>query len=300
MTNLENFYKQDTQKYEIAKNRDLMMWLNCSADNGYYCFVRVAELQDLINSIVNWYEMRFPENLYMDLDEIKHGRFKNIKDISEAMDVDQLLYRLSHNQFALMSCAYRSKGMDYRKVKNGKEMEWKLCISMKITKKSEDPEHAPFFTLLADPETGKIIPDPAIEEYIDSEENVDLESLLAIFQEKYADQLDFTELEKVLYDYSCDIELRHRLLELAALKMVYSRNTIPEYGYKRAKKFIEDFNEHFGLLLSTNEIDEIMASYHNEKTGDGKPTITAEAEVKEGKTRTFIRTFLGKIKKGDQ
>ena len=42
------------------------------------------------------------------------------------------------------------------------------------------------------------------------------------------------------------MELRHRILQLVALKLVYSKNTIPERGYERAKRFINEFNKKLG------------------------------------------------------
>ena len=54
------------------------------------------------------------------------------------------------------------------------------------------------------------------------------------------------------------MELRDRILQLVALKLLYSRNTIPERGYERSKKFINEFNKELNLTLSTEEIDEIM------------------------------------------
>ena len=54
------------------------------------------------------------------------------------------------------------------------------------------------------------------------------------------------------------MELRHRILQLVALKLLYSRNTIPERGYERAKRFINEFNKKLGLTLSAEQIDEII------------------------------------------
>lgn len=65
-------------------------------------------------------------------------------------------------------------------------------------------------------------------------------------------------MEKCIYDHNCDIELRERLLQLVALKLLYSKNTIPERGYERAKRFINEFNKKLGLTLSMKEIDEII------------------------------------------
>ena len=76
--------------------------------------------------------------------------------------------------------------------------------------------------------------------------------------QKYNDKLDFTELKKCVFNHNCDIELRNKILQLVALKLLYSKNTIPERGYERAKRFINEFNKKLGLSLSCNQIDEII------------------------------------------
>ena len=65
------------------------------------------------------------------------------------------------------------------------------------------------------------------------------------------------------------MELRHRILQLVALKLLYSRNTIPERGYERAKRFINEFNKELDVKLTTKQIDEIVnKDYSNVKKND--------------------------------
>ena len=75
--------------------------------------------------------------------------------------------------------------------------------------------------------------------------------------------LDYRELESVVKKHEFDVELWHRLLQLAAVKILYFGSK-PSLGYKRAKKFIEDMNQELGLSLSTDEIDEIYEEYQKE------------------------------------
>ena len=134
---------------------------------------------------------------------------------------------------------------------------------MSINRKNEEESDsllgkAQYFLLHADHMTGEVSNDYELEEYLDSEENLNLDELFSIFKEKYTDELDFTELKESVYDHNCDMELRHRILQLVALKLLYSRNTIPERGYERAKRFINEFSKKLGLELSTEQIDEII------------------------------------------
>lgn len=260
----ERFYEQDTKDYEIEKNKDFLTWLKTSIKDGYHCFIKTEELQELIDSIVNWYEIKYPERELEYFEGTRHMNFQDIRRISDAMDIRQLLFRLPHNQLCLMECGYRAKGWEQHSIyENGKEISWKAQIFMSINRKNEEESDsllgkAPYFLLRADHMTGEVSNDYELEEYLDSEENLNLDELLSIFKEKYTDELDFTELKESVYDHNCDIELRHRILQLVALKLLYSRNTIPERGYERSKRFINEFNKKLGLALSTEQIDEII------------------------------------------
>lgn len=261
---VERFYERDTKDYEIEKNKDFLTWLKISIKDGYHCFIKTEELQELIDNIVNWYEIKYPERELEHFEGTRYMKFQDIRRISDVMDIRQLLFRLTHNQLCLMECGYRAKGWGQNPIyENGKEVGWKVQIFMSINRKNEKEYNQwlgkePYFLIHADHMTGEVSKDYELEEYIGNEENISLDELLLIFNEKYNDELDFTELKESVYDHNCDMELRHRILQLVALKLLYSRNTIPERGYERAKRFISEFNKKLGLTLSTEEIDKII------------------------------------------
>lgn len=259
----ERFYEQDTKDYEIEKNRDFLTWLKASIKDGYHCFMKTEELQELIDNIVNWYEIKYPERELEYFEGTRYMNFQDIRRISDVMDIRQLLFRLPHNQLCLMECGYRAKGWGQHPIyENGKEVDWEVQIFMRIDRKKEESDpwlsKASYFLLHANHLTGEVSKDYDLEEYIDIDKNINLDELLSIFNEKYNDELDFTELKESVYDHNCDMELRHRILQLVALKLLYSRNTIPERGYERAKRFINEFSKKLGLTLSTKEIDEAI------------------------------------------
>lgn len=259
----ERFYRQDTKDYEIENNKLFLNWLKNSINDGYHCFIKTEELQELIDSIVNWYEIKYPERELEYFEGTRHMNFQDIRRMSSVMDIRQLLFRLPHNQLCLMECGYRAKGWGQHPIyENGKEIGWKALVFMRINRKNEEKCNSlwgkiPYFLLHADHMTGEVLNDYEIDEYLDGE-YLNLDELLSIFKEKYTDELDFTELKECVYDHNCDMELRHRILQLVALKLLYSRNTIPERGYERAKRFINEFNKKLGLTLSTKQIDEII------------------------------------------
>lgn len=268
----ERFYEQDTKDYEIEKNKDFLTWLKTSIKNGYHSFIKIEELQELIDNIVNWYEIKYPERELEYFEGTRHMNFQDIRRISNVMNIEQLLFRLPHNQLHLMESGYRAKGWGQRSIyENGKEVGWKVQIFMRINKKNEKEcnpwySEVSYFLLHADHMTGEVSRNYDLEDYIDNEENISLDELLSIFNKKYNDELDFTELKESVYDHNCDIELRHRVLQLVALKLLYSKNTIPERGYERAKRFIKEFNKKLSLTLSTEEIDE--AFYRDYTNGE--------------------------------
>ena len=262
---VQRFYEQDTKKYDISKNKELLSWLRDSIKNGYHSFTDIDSLQELMDSIVYWYEMKYPEREMEFYEGTVDIHFENMKVLSKVMDIRQLMYRLPHKQLCLMECYYRSNGGGIRDVYNdkGEVVGQKTILFMRIDRKGV--EYNPFsmcsklpdFLLHADTDSGKVDVDYNLKDYVDVD-NITLDELLVLFKEKYADELGFTKLEECIYDHNCDVELRRRILQLVALKLLYSNKTIPERGYERAKRFINEFNKKMGLNLSSKEIDEAI------------------------------------------
>lgn len=256
------FYEQDLKKYDLLRNKEFLTWFNNLIKNGYHCFISVEELQNFIDNIVSWYEIKYPEREMEFYEGTRYYNFENIIPLSKHMNIEQLLYRLPHKQFCLMECNYRSMGggITTRYNEDG-NITQQAVVFMNILKK--DIEFNPFSDELSDflihafSKDGKVLMDSNIKEYANFD-NITLDELLVLFKEKYADKLDFTKLEECIFDHNCDIELRNKILQLIALKLLYSPNTIPERGYERAKRFINEFNKKLALNISSKEIDEIF------------------------------------------
>ncbi len=287
----ERFYKQDEHLYELAKNKEFLGWLKDKIANGYHCFIEVDELQELINNITTWYEMKYPERELEYYEGVRYLNFEDIKRISNVMDMRQLLYRLPHKQLSLIECGFRACGWgQYPIYENGKEVGWKTEIFMRITRKDIDEDDIcnnklPYFLIHADPKTGIVDVNSDLEEYTDKKD-ISLDELLELFRENN-EALDCSELEECLYDRECDLTLRYRILQLIALSLLYSKNTIPERGYERAQRFINEFNKKMNLELSTEEIDEIMSR-------DYKTEV--KEENNKGKARGLVKSLLAKRK----
>lgn len=295
----ERFYEQDLKKYNVAKNKELLTWLKGITKNGYYPFIDIEELQQLINNIVYWYEMKYPEREMQFYEGTIDIRFKNIETLSKVMDIQQLMYRLPHNQLCLMQCNYRSNGGGLADIYNdkreiiGHKAELFMSIYRKNCKRYDELGVSfsliklPSFLLIADADGGKVNIDHDLKEYV-NKESITLDELLVLFKEKYSDELDFTKLEECIYEHNCDIELRRRILQLVALKLLYSKKTIPERGYERAKRFINEFNQKLGLNLSTQEIDEaISKDYANGERWEEVRKVIVDVDGNEYPYLTF-------------
>ncbi len=295
------FHKQDTKDYELEQNKDFLIWLKTSIKDGYNCFIKVEELQELIDNIANWYEIKYPERELEYFEGTRHIDFQDIRRISDVMDIRQLLFRLSHNQLCLLECGYRSKGIGRIFIsENDKEVGWKAQVFMKINIKNKEECNSylngiSYFLLHADYMTGEVLKDYELKKNIDNEEKMNLDELLSIFNEKYNNELDFTELKECVYNHNCDIELRHRVLQLVALKLLYSRNTIPERGYERAKRFINEFSKKLDHTLSTEQIDEII---NRDYTNDEKHLYrTTEVILTKDQSKQEVKVMKRLIKR---
>ena len=114
----DNFYAQDKKKYDLQYNKEFLTWLNTLIENGYHVPLKVGQMQELINNIATWYEMKYPDRK---LKKEKVRSFPDVESISD--DIRQLYYCLPHDQLSLMECGYRAKRWNQHLVyEDGKEL----------------------------------------------------------------------------------------------------------------------------------------------------------------------------------
>jgi len=282
----ERFYKADKKKYNILDNKEFLKWFNEIIKKGYHSYMDLEELQSLIDHITYWYEIKYPERELEKQEGIIHMDFEDIERISKHMDFRQLLYRLPHKELLLMESEYRSTGggLQAKYDEKGNKIGEKTVLFMSLKNKAFDPfdyDSLSEVFVTADTKTGMIEPTYFFQETFTKDE-VDLRALYSVLKDVLP-EIDTTNLEQCLYDHSCDIELRNRILELAALKMVYSSNTIPERGYERAKRFIGEVNKKLDLTLTTDEIDTIMARDYTDRK-----------QKEEDSKKSFVKRFINR------
>lgn len=290
----KKFYLLDEKKYDIKNNKELLLWLEEAIGNGYNSFININDMQKLVDYIASWYEIKYPEREIRIRDGIIHDgvedMIKPMIKLSRIMNIKQLMYRLPTVQLRLMLCNYRTDIVKTIEIhdKNGDITGYKYRISMQIVKKNFDNDsylELPDILLCADAFSGEVCKlNDELDNYIGNK-NIKIDELLTLFKEKYSNDLDFTALEECIYNHNCDTELRNKILQLAALKLLYSRNTTPERGYERAKRLINEFNKKLKLHLTTDEIDELISGeYDIEKTYADKTFVDVTNEDNKGKS----------------
>ena len=263
------FYKNDQNLYNVEKNKDFLKWLKKQVKSGYNPYLSTKQIQQLIDYIALWYEIKYPERELQKDEGIMYPDFNSIEDISSKLDIDQLIYRLPDTQMAILQCPYRAYGggvySTYEDGKRKDEMIAFMSVYRKPIKNNEYtyPRELKKFLVRIYNKTGVIIKDFEIEKYFKENRDIKIEELKNIFEREYSDVLNFDEIIECVSDHKIDLELRNEILNMVALKLLYSKNTVPIMGYIRAKKFIYDFNNYFNLNISTTKINELINKYYS-------------------------------------
>lgn len=256
----ESFYEQDQEEYNLENNKEFSKWLITSIESGTRCdrYIKLKNMQDLIDELCNLYIVKYPD---FKLEEIPHNPYgEMIRELNEPeinLSVKGMILRLSWQTMDLMLCEYGIDGNssgNYSEIENGRLVN-KSWVGLDLYDKRNTRKN---YSISFDPKTGIII-DSKIKGYINHSLEAVLNHLI-----KTQSNLDYHELLQVVKTNHFEVELRHRLLQLTALKILYTGKT-PKIGYERANKFIEEMNDELGLLLSEKEIEQAYQNYLENK-----------------------------------
>ena len=242
-----NFYSQNKKDYIVKNNKELIDWIEEQKRAGYKfnTELNIHSIQSLINHIVRWYEIKYPDDELKALEDRKEKLgLDNLIGLANEMTFWRLLCQIPESQSWLINCKYRAKNFNYELIF--------ISIYYNNPKKREKVP----LILTAYKDSGEII---ETGDNTKTDKKLTLKDFYRIFNSEYRDEYDLSELKECLFNYKCDLELRNKILQLVALKLLYSkRDTYPEMSYLRAKRFISEFNKELKINLSTDEIDEIM------------------------------------------
>ena len=294
-----NFYKQDKKEYILSTKVIINKWLkdiiekesidlkNVKYPENYKYVLKevlkhiyesikdIKDLQKLVDFIVTWYEIKYPNNEFELDNGIIYIVLNDKARLAQYMDVDELIKRLNKDQKAIMICGYRAGGWSSIPIRINKKKirDYSIFFSIDVTNTigglNNDysiPVNADYKTGLVDltGTLGKELTNIIDEKYI-MRGYINLDELYNELSNSDIN-LDFNSLKSTILDRKLMLKIREHILELAALKLLYSKNTIPEYGYERAKRFIKEFNKELNTNLTTDRIDEIMnKDYKNSK-----------------------------------
>ena len=65
---LKNFYSKDKKEYDLYHNLEFLKWFNNILKNGYTSYLNLSALQSFINKLSMWYEYKYPERKFYEID----------------------------------------------------------------------------------------------------------------------------------------------------------------------------------------------------------------------------------------
>lgn len=269
----ERFYKTDAKAYIPTHNKEFMTWLYEHLKKGYNPYLSLEEMNTLVKKIKDWYELKLP-NRKLELQEgVTSLFFEGINDITEHMDFDQLRYRLTHEELQTLDCKYRSYcghcqpdwGNFDELVTEGQG--WVDFIGFKVN--ATYPETSTIVRLMSATAVGGLIPPyemARLEDFLDPtpKQNITIPELITII--KGSSNMESSELDFIEYTHQTDLELRNKLLNMAALSLIYSRNTTPEYGKKRALILMDETVSKYSEPLTFSSIESVMGEKVEKKS----------------------------------
>ncbi len=245
----EKIRKQDKQLYDLNKNKDFLKKYKEMIKNGYDPILSIDGMQYLLDYIVRWYEIKYPD---VELQEYMErvGEYA-VKPIAPYMDTKQLLSRLSDRMVTFMRRLYRGCAGGYRRLVNaqGEEIGGYGVIAINIGKDS-------WKNVYVNTTNGLVEYDQEIYDYFGYRKNDELYiyELANIDKSKY----NIEELEKVTKLSQDDWDLCNDLMYFTALKMIYSDDTVLNLGIKRTKIFLEEIQRDLNIKFIESKIENLI------------------------------------------
>ena len=267
---IKNFYALDEAKYDVKNNHKFLEWYNSLIDVNYVPFININDIENLINKLVTWYEIKYSDKQLNieELEELDGLKKIDISYFNNAfMTFKDLLYRLSNKEYFIIKCPYRN-------IQNLNQSSKELPIDY-------NKDYSIFYDVNSNREIYLSI------DMIINHISLKTDKLYYKLSELGIDNLDT--IKKVIKTNEKDKLLREKILELVALKLLYSRNTIPERGLKRAEKFIKEFNHELKLHLNTRELDIIISKNYNYNLEN--------KDISDDKLNSFVKTIKQMIKR---
>lgn len=261
----EKFYNTDTEEYIPTHNKEFMTWLREKLQNGYYPYLNLKSIDNLVNKIKNWYELKYPNREFEMKDGIINVNFEGMDNIADNMNFEQLRYRLNPKELGVLDCEYRSYCGHCQPVwsesdeKVSSDNGWVDFIGFKVN--ANYPNELKVVKMMSATAIGGFIPPYEMSRLEDftgcvPTHNITLKELIAII--KGSSNMSSPDLDQIDFTHETDLELRERIIKMVILALIYSKETTPEYGYQRAVHFSQEINQKYNINIPVPTIKELM------------------------------------------
>lgn len=244
MTGLEfeNFFLLDKRKYILEENEEFLKWYSEKEKQGFKSIISIEQMQDLINKVVLFYEFKYPNEMLVYINNSDYSNaIENAKSISKLLNFEQLKLRLYHDYIQFFECSYGYQVTLRREKKN----LWDLT---RETVRVYDDGLLDEYDLKCLKESG----------FLDDITGITrIEDLYGRYESIDTD-VDYSELKEWIQIHKYRVSLRNRILNIIPYAFIYSENTLPRYGYVRAKSFARLFSKEYNVKIDLDEIEEIM------------------------------------------
>ena len=240
--------KKCNKEYDLAKNEKIEAWLELKEKKGYIPDITTEELQDLIDKIVFWYELKYPDfildDFYLACNNPPDPEMKEqVEALSEQMTFEQLLNRLTYNQYCFLTDIIQSCDLQYY-VKVNKD-DTKIVDGLIHSYYNMDSLEA-------------IYHDKVLEQILGGKLEIcySYRNLIGKWQINLDDSRELMEIVLLLrerikllcFDLKSANDYRKKILDLAALKLADdSRNKY--VAWKRSQLFIEDIEKNLHISI---------------------------------------------------
>lgn len=236
---LESFYLQDKKDYILEENQEFLSVYNeykkKNNDFDLKCMTK------LMKKIKMFYEFKIPNVLFGNSIKRDTIEYKNMLEISRLMDMKQFILRLHHDEKEFLQCDYSN----YDYVRLEKHLNYSTFPYL-----GKQTHYINLNNGFSNPADVALLNENVPSRQLSIEE---LYTCLST-----ASDIDISELKGLLDFHKYNLILRKKLVELTALQILFSENTLPIYGFYRANEMIKDFNQTYQLNINPSFLEDII------------------------------------------
>lgn len=243
---------------EKIQEEELLKFINECLDLGYNIYSNVDDINELVEIIVNWYKIKYPDyKIELSIDSISKSNeklsapsYRNIENLHENMGYIELIYRIPERIHPIIECWYKGEESEGRiektyifdnKEKNKDDIYFGFC------------KYDGFFQIMDQVLINNFfkISCANIEQFIDDNNKnnnyIGIDWDICSSNKIDYDSINFDNPKKIVKTHDLDLELRNKIFKLISLKL-FNSNKDARIGFIRAKLFAEEFNKYLYKL----------------------------------------------------